>query len=118
MADRISLQSRLLDAALAQRKRPPWREMSKREWDEFFDPCRYREPVYAWLLANFDKVVRALQPRNGWNGMQWAEIAHIMTLEGIVGSRGDPPNANSVRRVWVRVCRDKAKREAKEAERR
>jgi hypothetical protein len=29
------------------------------------------------------------------------------------GSRGEPPNADSVRRVWNRVCRDKEEREAR-----
>ena len=40
-----------------------------------------------------------------------------MALEGILGSRGEPPNANSVRRVWDRVVRDKERREARKAER-
>jgi hypothetical protein len=80
--------------------------------DRILDPCAWREPVYAWLLANHGKVVRARQHRNGWNRMHWAEIARIMDLDGVKGSRGEPPNANSVRRVWGRVCRDKEEREA------
>jgi hypothetical protein len=112
MADRISLQSKLLAAAVAQRDRPRWRRLSRKEWDQIFDPCLGREPVYAWLLANHAKVARARQHRNGWNGMHWAEIARIMELDGVKGSRGEPPNANSVRRVWDRVCRDKEEREA------
>lgn len=107
MTDRISLQSKLLAVADARRDKTPWRKVSKREWDEMFDPCSYREPVYAWLLANYAKVVRAREHRNGWNRLHWDEIARIMDLEGIKGSRGDPPNANSVRRVWGRVCVDK-----------
>jgi hypothetical protein len=59
------------------------------------DPCAWRVPVYAWLLANHAKVVRARQHRNGWNRMHWAEIARIMEMEGVKGSRGDMPNANS-----------------------
>ena len=39
-----------------------------------------------------------------------------MVEDGVKGSRGEPPNANSVRRVWGRVCRDKADRDAREAE--
>jgi hypothetical protein len=103
---RLNASSRSLPRRLpiAQRDTPPWRKLSRREWDEMFDPCRWREPVYAWLLANHAKVVKARQPRNGWNGMKWEEIARIMALDGVVGSRGDPPNANSVRRVWDRVC--------------
>ena len=113
MTDRIALQSKLLVSAIAQRDTPPWRKMSKKELAEMFDPCRWREPVYAWLLANHAKVIRARQHRNGWNGLHWQEIARIMELEGIKGSRGDPPNANSVRRVWGRVCDDMEKQKAR-----
>ena len=35
--------------------------------------------------------------------MQWREIARIAELDGVKGSRGEPPNVNSVRRVWDRV---------------
>jgi hypothetical protein len=115
MHDRISLQSKLLDAANAQLDRRRWRKLTKREIDKMFDPCRWREPVYAWLWANFLKVCRASTPRNGWNGLRWDEIAKIMKMDGVVGSRGDPPNANSVRRIWDRVWRDK-EREAKAEE--
>lgn len=115
MQDRIALQFKLLDAAIAQRNQPRWRKLSKRDWEEMFDPCSYREPVYAWLLANHAKVIRARQHRNGWNGLQWCEIARIMVMDNVVGSRGEPPNANSVRRVWTRVCKDKADREARKA---
>jgi hypothetical protein len=33
-------------------------------------------------------------------------------MDGVTGSRGNPPNANSVRRVWDRVCQDKEERNA------
>ena len=117
MQDRIALRSKLLAAAVAERDKPRFRHMSRKEWDEVFDPCRSREPVYAWLLANHAKVIKARQYRNGWSGMQWSEIARIMVLEGILGSRGEPPNANSVRRVWDRVVQDKEGRDARKAER-
>ncbi len=117
MQDRITLRSKLLAAAVAERDKPRFRHMSRKEWDEVFDPCRSREPVYAWLLANHAKVIKARQHRNGWNGLQWGEIARIMALEGILGSRGEPPNANSVRRVWDRVVRDKEERDARKAAR-
>lgn len=116
MPDRIALRSKLLDAAVAERDKPRFRHLSRKEWDEIFDPCRSREPVYAWLLANHAKVIKARQYRNGWSGMQWSEIARIMVLEGILGSRGEPPNANSVRRVWERVVRDKEGQDARKAE--
>ena len=69
MQDRIALRSKLLAAAVAERDKPRFRHMSRKEWDEIFDPCRSREPVYAWLLANHAKVIKARQHRNGWNGL-------------------------------------------------
>jgi hypothetical protein len=39
----------------------------------------------------------------------------MMREDGVVGSRGEPPNANSVRRVWARVRQDKEERAAREA---
>jgi hypothetical protein len=59
MPDRISLRSKLLEAANAQRDRRPWRRLTRKELDDMFDPCRWREPVYAWLLANHAQVERA-----------------------------------------------------------
>jgi len=115
MPDRNSLRSKPLEVANAQRDRPPWRRLTRKELDAMFDPCRWREPVYAWLLANYARVERARQHRNGWNRMQWDEIARIMVMDGVMGSRGDPPNANSVRRVWDRVCQDKEERDARKA---
>ena len=35
----------------------------------------------------------------------------------VAGAAGEPPNANSVRRVWDRVVRDKEKQDARKAER-
>ena len=79
---------------------------TRREIAEWFDPCRLREPVYAWLWANMAQVTKARRPTVGYNPMHWSAIARIMEFEGIKGSRGEPPNANSVRRVWGRVCQD------------
>ena len=115
MTDRISLQSKILAAAVAQRNRPRWPRLSRAELDQISDPCGWREPVYAWLLANHGAVVRARQHRNGWNRMHWAEIAGIMEMDGVKGSRGEPPNANSVRRVRDRVCRDQEEQAARKA---
>ncbi len=70
MQDRIALRSKLLAAAVAERDKPRFRLMCRKEWDEIFDPCASREPVYAWLLANHAKVIKARQHRNGWNGLQ------------------------------------------------
>ena len=110
MQDRISLRSKALVAALKQREEPPWRKLSPAEIAEWFDPCRIREPVYAWLWANRAQVAKARQSTVGYNPMHWSAIALIMEFEGIKGSRGEPPNANSVRRVWGRVCRDYGRR--------
>ncbi len=90
--------------------------MSRKAWDEVFGPCRSRKPAYAWPLANHARVIKARQHRNGWNRLHWSEIARIMVLDGIRGSRGEPPNANSVRQVWDRVVQDKEKREARKVE--
>ena len=78
------------------------------------DPTSGKEPVYTWLWVNFDQVLKA---RTRWDGLRWDAIARVMTEDGILGSRGEPPNANSVRRVWDRVVRDKERREARKAER-
>jgi hypothetical protein len=69
-------------------------------------PYEVREPVFCWLWANYDQVHQLRH----WQGgsiarIGWEGIAQMMREEGVVGSRGDPPNANSVRRVWGRVCR-------------
>ena len=77
------------------------------------DPTSGKEPVYTWLLVNFDQVLKA---RTRWDGLRWDSIARVMVEDGIVGSRGEPPNANSVRRVWDRVVRDKEKRDARKTE--
>lgn len=79
-------------------------------------PYGVREPVFCWLWVNFDQV---FQVRH-WQGgrlarIGWEGIAQMMREDGVVGSRGEPPNANSVRRVWARVCQDKEERAAREA---
>jgi hypothetical protein len=79
-------------------------------------PYQVREPVFCWLWANYDQV----QQVRHWRGsnlalMDWEDIAKMMREDGVIGSRGDPPNANSARRVWARVCQDKEERRAREA---
>ena len=78
------------------------------------DPASGKEPVYTWLLVNHDQVLKA---RTRWDGLRWDAIARVMVEDGILGSRGEPPNAISVCRVWNRVVRDKEKRDARKAER-
>ena len=77
------------------------------------DPTSGKEPVYTWLLVNFDQVLKA---RARWDGLRWDAIARVMIEDGILGSRGGPPNANSERRVWDRVLREKGERDARKAE--
>ncbi len=113
MQDRISLRSKALVATLKQREEPPWRKTTRREIAEWFDPCRIREPVYAWLWANRAQVAKARRPTVGYSPLHWSAIARIMEFEGIKGFRGEPPNANSVRRVWGRVCRDFERQESR-----
>jgi hypothetical protein len=79
-------------------------------------PHEVREPVFCWLWANHDQVHQVRH----WQGGSIARIggegiAQMMREEGMVGSHGDPPNANSVRRVWARVCQEKEERAAREA---
>jgi hypothetical protein len=76
-------------------------------------PFGIRDAVFCWLWANYDHVAQmrgGVPPRLGWEG-----FAAIMREDGVIGSRGEPPNANSVRRVWARVCREKEEQEAKKA---
>ena len=114
MTNRQDLKSKRLTAILAEARRPIGsRAATRRLVVALSDPCNWRKPVYAWLLANHDRVLVA---RTSWNGLGWEEIADVMTEDGILGSHGAPPNANSVRRVWGRVVRDKEKRDAWDAE--
>lgn len=79
-------------------------------------PFDCREPVFCWLWVNHDEVAEI---RSAFLGRTWHGIAMIMQKEGVKGSRGEPPNANSVRRVWGRVCadiRERAERKAAERE--
>ena len=114
MTMRQDLKSKRLTATLAEAKRSTVsRAATRRLVAALSDPCNWRKPVYAWFLANHDRVLVAC---TSWNGLSWEAIAYVMTEDGILGSRGDPPNANSVRRVWDRVVRDKEDREAWDAE--
>ena len=47
--------------------------------------------------------------------MPWDEIARITVIDVVVGSRGAPPNANSVLRVWDRVCQNKEEQDGRKA---
>lgn len=113
MTKRQDLQSKLLANAVAEMNKPEFPGSGRGLREFLSDPCNWREPVYAWLLANLERVLKVRYPKSR-NPMTWCEIARIMELEGVKGSRGDPPNANSVRRVWHRVCADFKARVARE----
>lgn len=66
-------------------------------------PFNVREPVFCWLWVNHDEVALL---RVGGLRWTWYGIAKAMQEEGVKGSRGEPPNPNSVRRVWGRVYLD------------
>ncbi len=116
MKDRRSKRLRAFVADLERAER--WTKADTAFFDRLREEYPYgvREPVFCWLWVNFDQVhqVRYWQggrlARIGWEG-----IAQMMREDGVVGSRGEPPNANSVRRVWARVCQDKEERAAREA---
>jgi hypothetical protein len=75
-------------------------------------PFNCREAVFCWLWANHAEVTNL---RTRWDYITWKGIAMIMQEDGVKGWKGEPPNANSVRRVWGRVCREVEEREAWEA---
>ena len=88
---------------LTKEERARWAEFEARY------PFDQHESVFCWLWVNHDEVAEL---RSNIFGRTWHGIAMIMQKEGVKGSRGEPPNANSVRRVWGRVCLDIEKRAA------
>ena len=111
--DQLMKKSTLLVAFTRELDKPPY---SKAANDALLarmqDPAFWHKPVYAWLLTNHEEVERL---RARWDRPGWRSIAQIMAADDVIGARGAPPNENSVRRVWKRVCRDKAARDAREA---
>lgn len=64
-----------------------------------------RSPLYRWLRENYADIARAMSlPRPSWTA-----LAETAAEAGQVDERGRPPNANSVRAAWIRVCRDLGK---------
>ena len=105
--------SQLLAQVIKDAEKPPFDEATSKALLAVFE-AGLHEPVYAWLMANHAEVERMRNRRDRVH-MGWEAIAQIITEDGVLGSRGAPPNANAVRRVWKRVCRDKAAREARGA---
>jgi hypothetical protein len=105
--------SKLLAKFTKELDKPPYDEAAgKALLAKMEDPAFWHKPVYAWLLKNHAEVE---QLRARWDRPRWETIAKLMAGDGVIGARGAPPNGNSVRRVWKRVCRDKAAREVEQA---
>jgi hypothetical protein len=112
---RVMKKSKLLADIIKDLDKPPFDKATNRKLLAAFAAAVRHEPVYEWLLANHAEVER-LRTRRDRLRLQWETIALIMAEDGVIGSRGAPPNANSVRRVWKRVSRDKIARDARKAE--
>ncbi len=64
-----------------------------------------RSPLYRWLRENHADIATAMSlPRPSWTA-----LAETAAESGQVDDHGKPPNANSVRAAWIRVCRDLGK---------
>jgi hypothetical protein len=116
MKDRRSKRLRAFVADIERAERPTKADAAifKRLSEGY--PYEVREPVFCWLWANYDQVQQVRHWRGGNLAlMGWEDIAKMMREDGVIGSRGDPPNANSVRRVWARVCQKKEERDPREA---
>lgn len=70
-------------------------------------PFKGRGQIYRWLRKEYRHLVAAFQETEAG----WAVVVEDMIRDGVVGSRGEPPNAKSAARVWARVCRDIAESE-------
>jgi hypothetical protein len=65
-------------------------------------PYQRHSDLYRWLRSRhrlLSGIFMAHQP-------SWETVAEEIAAAGLLGTRGNPPTAGSVRRVWQRVCRD------------
>ena len=65
-------------------------------------PYQRHSDLYRWLRSRHRRlsgIFMAHQP-------SWETVAEEIAAAGLLGTRGNPPTAGSVRRVWQRVCRD------------
>lgn len=103
--------SKLLTEYIKEIDRPAYNEAASRAFlARMQDPAFGRKPVYAWLVTNHEEVEKL---RARCDRPFWETIAKLMAEDGVIGTRGAPPNGNSIRRVWKRVCRDNAARDAR-----
>ena len=65
-------------------------------------PHNFRGEVFCWLWDNHAALSKA---RSYW-GLTWRGAAAIMAEDGVKDANGAVPNANAVRRVWGRGCRE------------
>jgi hypothetical protein len=95
--------SKLLRDVLTELNRPRFQTKADRDLLALVTnwPFNVREPVFCWLWANRAEVAEL---RGRLDGPTWEGIATIMREDGVVGHHGLPPNGNSVRRVWGRIC--------------
>lgn len=72
-------------------------------------PFKGRGQIYKWLRKWHRHLVDAFEETEAG----WAVVVNDMILDGVIGSRGEPPNPKSAAKVWSRVCRDVAAAERK-----
>ena len=67
---------------------------------------RGRGAVYRWLHKNHRQVSKGfLKTESTWEG-----VIDALVAAGVTNRTGGRPSANSVLKVWQRVCEDRAKR--------
>ena len=70
---------------------------------------RGRGAVYKWLNKNYRSVTRGFERTES----SWAGVIDAMVAGGVTNREGGRPSANSVLKVWQRVCEDRAARARK-----
>ena len=70
---------------------------------------RGRGAVYKWLNEHYRTVTRGFERTES----TWEGVIDAMVAAGVTNREGGRPSANSVLRVWQRVCEDRAARALK-----
>ena len=70
-------------------------------------PFKGRGQIYKWLRKWHRVLVDTFEETEAG----WAVVVDDMIRDGVVGSRGHPPNPKSAAKVWARVGRDIAEAE-------
>ena len=87
----------LSDLVAAVRSRPPLR----------------RSALYRWLHSHRRVIAKTLVQENP----SWIVVAESVAAAGVTNTKGQPPSADSVRRVWMCVLKDTAAAETARAKR-